>query len=824
MNSENRDIFLTGDFNYDTFKTSIYQANNVDSENFTNILSGFNLYKLIHKPTRIRPPSATLLDNIYINTPITMDTCSSGIITSNISDHFFVFGIFYDLKINNFQNSIRKRNFTEKNISIFSKILKNKTWDALKLCTDAESAFTMFYNFFHTNFENIFPEKLIQINYKNRHSWMPNSLLKSIKKNHILYKLSLTNPSEINKINYKTYNNKLNSIKRKAEREYYSNQLEINKSDMKKSWNIMKSVIGNKRKSPKKVSTFIINGKKITDEIRIANEFNNYFVSVGHTLASKLAHTNINPLDFVENNINSMVMPLIEEIEIVTIINSLKNSSPGWDGIPATLTKRLLNLYIKPLTFLINKSFSDGIFPDELKIAKVIPVYKSGLTMELNNYRPISVLNVFSKIYERIMYNKLIDFLDKYNILYRNQFGFRQGHSTHHALITLVDKITKSLDDGDIVIGVFLDLKKAFDTVNHKILLKKLYQYGIRGKLNEWFNNYLTNRSQYVLFNGQKSDIRDVTCGVPQGSILGPLLFILYINDLAGVSEKLFCVLFADDTNVFLNDKDINKLFQNIEFELSKLYNWLLVNKLTLNLAKTHFMVFHKSKHKWYNIDIKINNVRIEQVKHTKFLGVIFDDRLDWSNHISYINTKIAKGIGIICRAKKYFSRSALINLYNAFIFPYLIYCVEVWGNALSTHTQPLIKLQNKIVKIISYPNHPSDKNTLCTHTGVLPFNILVKYRIGLFMYKLFNDDVPLPLRQLYQSNKDIHSHFTRQSHHFHSMKGNSEFIYRTFVFQSVFIWNKIIQNLNINISFCRFKQSLKVFLLSKDISFRYDK
>ena len=129
-------------------------------------------------------------------------------------------------------------------------------------------------------------------------------------------------------------------------------------------------------------------------------------------------------------------------------------------------------------------------------------------------------------------------------------------------------------------------------------MLKKLYQYGIRGKLNEWFKNYLTNRSQYVLFNGQKSDIRDVTCGVPQGSILGPLLFILYINDLAGVSEKLFCVLFADDTNVFLNDKDINKLFQNIEFELSKLYNWLLVNKLTLDLTKTHFMVFHKSKHK----------------------------------------------------------------------------------------------------------------------------------------------------------------------------------------------------------------------------------
>ena len=178
-------------------------------------------------------------------------------------------------------------------------------------------------------------------------------------------------------------------------------------------------------------------------------------------------------------------------------------------------TKRALNSYIKPLTVLINRSFQEGIVPDEIKLAKVIPIYKSGSTMELNNYRPIFVLNIFSKIFERLMYNRLIFFLDKYNILYQNQFGFRQGHSTHHALIALVDKITKSLDNRDIVIGVFLDLKKAFDTVNHKILLKKLYHYGINGNLFKWFESYLTNRSQYVLFNGSKSDIRDVTCGVP---------------------------------------------------------------------------------------------------------------------------------------------------------------------------------------------------------------------------------------------------------------------------------------------------------------------
>ena len=197
--------------------------------------------------------------------------------------------------------------------------------------------------------------------------------------------------------------------------------------------------------------------------------------------------------------------------------------------------------------------------------------------MELSNYRPISVLNIYSKIFERLMYNRLIHFLDQNKVLYQNQFGFRQGHSTHHALITLVDNITKSLDNGDIVIGVFLDLKKAFDTVNHKILLKKLYHYGIRRNVLKWFESYLTNISQIVLFNGKKSDTRDVTCGVLQGFILGPLLFILYIK----VSDKLFYVLFADDTNVFLNGKNINMLVATVQHELSKLYIWLFVSKLT---------------------------------------------------------------------------------------------------------------------------------------------------------------------------------------------------------------------------------------------------
>lgn len=822
---ENKYVFLFGDLNYDTFKLNQTSSKHVDTENFNNILSEFNFSKLIHKPTRIKPPSATLLDNIYTNMPITIDNCQSGILISDISDHFFVFGMFSSLKIKAYDKQITRRPFTQKNISKFSRILNDTDYhNIIYTNLNAQLSFSFYYNFFSESFNSCFPEELVKIKYKNRNTWMTGSLIKCIEKNHKLYKLSIAYPTEINKQTYKAYNNKLTAIKRKAERDHYSDELEVNKSDMRKSWKIMKSIIGKQDKTIKKVSYFLINNKKIDNEIRIANEFNNYFVSVGPTLASNIEITHVNPLEHVNNNLQSIVMPHIDKCEVILVIQSINNSSPGWDGIPAKVAKQVTMHYVSPLTHLINRSFTDGVCPDELKLAKVIPIYKAGSTMELSNYRPISVLNFFSKIFEKIVYNHIIQFLDKHNVLYKNQFGFRQGHSTHHALITLVDTITKSLDNGDTVIGVFLDLKKAFDTVDHKILIRKLYAYGIRGNMIQWIQSYLTNRSQFVCYNGYESDTRDVICGVPQGSILGPLLFLLYINDFARVSDTLFYVLFADDTNVFMAGKYMNKLIESMHNELDKLSTWLKANKLTLNVSKTHFMVFHRGKRKFAKINIKIDNSIIEQVENSKFLGIIIDHRLDWSNHISYINTKLAKGIGILCRAKKLLNKSALLNLYNAFVFPYLIYCVEVWGNALSVHTQPLIRLQNKIVRIITNSPPKTRTESIYRDSGILPFDTLVKHRIGLLMFKLHKGIAPKSLNNLYKRNQDVHSHFTRQTLHLHSMRGNNEFIYRTFIFQSVHLWNIILQNINVDVSFCKFKHLLREYLVSNTSLFRYGK
>ena len=431
---------------------------------------------------------------------------------------------------------------------------------------------------------------------------------------------------------------------------------------MSKSWKVIKEIIG-KSKTMHNSTKFIINDNPTDDEAVISNSFNNYFIHVGPRLAQQIQSHN-NSLNYVNDTIKSMLIPYISEYK------SLKNSSAGCEFI----AKQCLKHYIKPLTYLINSSFESGTFPEELKLAKVIPIFRSGDKQDISNYIPISILSFFLKVFEKTMYNHLINFIDANQILYKYQFEFRKSHSTNHAIISLVKKVNNAMDSGKISIGVFLDLIKALGSVDHCILLDKLYKYGIRGTPWNWFKSYLDNRKQYVCYSDTLSATMPITHRVPQGSILGPLLFILYINDLANVSENLFSILFADDTTVQIEGTNINTMMATLNCELAKLTEWLNANKLSINVSKSHYMVFHRSRRKINKGNILLGTTILSQVTFTKFLGVILDDKLKWTHHISYIKTKISKGMGIILNARKVLKKKVLLQLYHSFGGMHLTY------------------------------------------------------------------------------------------------------------------------------------------------------
>jgi len=757
VSCESKQLYLLGDFNLNLLNCEQHAL----TSEFLEVLYASSVFPLITKPTRVHSTSATLIDNILFNSLENSDHCN-GIIFSDISDHFPIFSI----KLVNVNESIKLkkyRNFSSANIGKFLDSLRNADWSYILVNQNCQEAFTAFYDLFKHLYDNCFPVQTVKSCYYSRKYWLSAGLKTSIKLKNRLFLKSKRTPTPSNIMKYKDYRNELNRLLRIAEREHYDKLLNENKSNLKKSWSIIKSVI-NKNKTKKMQSHFVINDQNISNSKIIANAFNEYYVNIGRTLASNIEVTNCDPLSYINLDIQeSLCLYDTNDQEIKKIILGLKEGSAGYDAIIAKIIKSSFEIYLDSLVHLINLSLHQGVFPSELKIAKVIPIYKSSNAHMISNYRPVSLLSNFSKIYEKIMYARLLNFINQREVLYKFQFGFRKDHNTSLALMILLDEISNAFNCNEMVLGVFLDFRKAFDTVNHDILLKKLYKYGIRGVSHDWIKSYLSNRKQFVCFDECDSTVLPITCGVPQGSILGPLLFILYINDLSNISNKFFPVLFADDSNLFFRGKNLNEMITTINEELSKVYEWLVTNKLSLNVDKTNFILFSTNRRQHLiNQDVTIKGTKIKQVTSTKFLGVVIDSKLKWSEHIAMVKNKVSKGLGIIYKAKKLLKWETLITLYYSFIYPYLIYCIENWGYAAKIHMDSLVKVQKRIIRVISSSNFRDHTAPLFTKLKILPIAKLFLYQILVFMYKVYCKLLPFSLLNMFTLNINVHSYNTR--------------------------------------------------------------
>lgn len=747
LSAEKNTTYIMGDFNLDLLKK--HTDNRI--QQFLDIMHSHSFIEHIDQPTRITLTSKTLIDNIFSNA-LTSHT-TSGCFYTDISDHFPTFILNHSRASADTPTiSVTQRSFTESNRSSFTESLINCDWSPVLQSDDAITGFSTFTQIFQSAYDAAFPIETKSYNPRKIKEWLTPSLKKCIKQKNKLYKIFHRCPTVLNEIKYKSYRRVLHNILRKTEKEHYHTLFSREPNDTKASWKILKSLI-NKNKATNSVTSIKINDQVTYDKSEIATVLNQHFTSVGPKLAAKIPPEPTNPMDFMQ--VNSPVSFFFSPCtfnEVRNVILMLKNSSSGHDGVRPDILRDNVDLIVSPLLHLINLSFSQGRLHNSLKIAHVTPIYKAGDPSDPNNYRPISVLSAFSKIFERLAVNKFVEFLDLRRFISSNQYGFRKGYSCELPLLLATDLISEALDQGDCVLGIFLDLKKAFDTVNYQILLSKLERYGFRGPALQWLNDYLSHRLQCVKVDNAISPSLPVTCGVPQGSIMGPLLFLLFINDLCEIQSSFYPFVFADDTTLFLRGRNIEEMSTTATNNLRNICSWLRSNKLSLNIEKTNYLLFTLNPNlRRLPIHINIDHAPISQKQHTKFLGLVIDNKLSWSAHIDYISAKISKNIGVIKKVSRILPQKTLLLLYNALILPYLSYMHIIWSGAARTHTNRLLLLQKKVIRIIHNAPPLSHTQQLFRNTQILEFHDLFPYFASIFLFKHLHSRFPLTFINKFQ-------------------------------------------------------------------------
>ena len=806
---------IGGDLNIDLLNIS-----NESVLNYASLFMSCGFVPKIHLPTRITDHTCTLIDHIFLRLPNKYNDIQtfSGCIFSDISDHL---PLILGLSLIN-RPSIKRafvRIANKKTQEKFKKKCEDFDWGILNMEITIEEKYNIFQQNILGMFEECFP-LVKQSRKRNKDKkWITSGLLKSIRNKHRLYKKQLKSPTPHNKSTYLNYQAILESTLKLAEETYFFNLLKETKDSSVKLWKCLGSIINpNKKNKQNRIDKLYANGEYLDDDEAISNHMNQYFCTVGKKLANELPPGEDHK-KYMRNKVSeTMFLSPIEEREIAKEISKLNSKkSPGPDNISPKILKYCEQIIKTPLANLFNSSIEAAEYPAQLKVAKVIALYKKNSSYLPENYRQISLLSCIDNIFEKNLHKRFMKFIDKNKIIILEQFGFLPKHSTIHALIEVTENIRKSVDKGEYALGIYLDLKKAFDTVNHKILLSKLDHYGFRGHVNTFINSYLSNRQQYTVVNGKKSATCLIDTGVPQGSVLGPMLFIIYINDIINCISDGKTTLFADDTSILLQDTNLNILKQKSEKTLKDVYDWLVSNRLTLSWEKTNFVIYHSFKKNADGLrELKVYDNIIKRVKSVKYLGMIIDEHLSWNSHINNLCNLLSRNFNLFYNIRNIVPTNLKRQLYFSLVFSHIQYDIEIYGTCRNNLLNKVQTLQNKLLKVLYKHPYRTDTNYLHRELNILKVKGIRKLNILKFVYESINKTSIKQFHKHYTFHRNIHNRNSRQDKRLYPTVFKTKYGESTLHYVGTKLWNSLENNIKTCSSLYTFKKAIRLSCIAR--------
>lgn len=799
-----------GDFNFDLITPDRYTRKYKDTLNE----NGYRILNKICKKhcTRETEFRKSILDHVCTN--LKHNNININIIDTSMSDHKHIY-----VEIEKFQPApIKKTMYTMVNYSELYQMVEN-------VLSNTETKKTIDYNALEeiilncTARSTINKTKLINPPLQD---WINKDIIHDINERNTLWYNYKKNKSDKNlEIKFKEVRARVNEIIQKTKKTYYLNYFKNHMKKPKKMWKAINNLSRNKIKDMVGPRKLVVNTNTIvTDEKEICECFNSYFSTIGSVLANAIPNLQATNQHYKAPNISEATNltnfePATTD-EIRKIIEQLDtNTSCGIDGISTKSVKCIQNLIVTPLTNCINDCLARGVFPDSLKIAKVTPIHKSGDKSDPCNYRPISVLPVISKIFEKVIYTRIEKYLDTRKILYKKQYGFRPRSNTLSASIDLVTKIKNKIDEKQIVLGIFIDLKKAFDTISHKIMLEKLLEIGITGRAHDILSSYFQNRKQIVKIGPHQSTSSLITFGVPQGSILGPLLFLIYINNLQHIGLTADITLYADDTCLFYFGHSIKTLTSKAQNDLNLLNNWFLSNTLTINTTKTNFVIFAAKNKKIHDFDkIYINHEIIKEKSHEKYLGLILDRQLNWKQHIDKIKAKLTSLTGIIRNIAKCLPRKVKYIIYNSLIKPHIDYLIEIWGTAAKSNLEIVQIAQNKLIKSLFHYNFRTPSKKIYEETKIMTIKQTYTYFTCILIYKILNKQIHTSLS--FQKKGRIQKMKLRNANNLILRSPRTNYGVKNIEFEGVKMYNKLPVKIKDAQSLVSFKNKLKTYIFEE--------